>query len=184
MPTPRASCILNHRLQVPLLFHAKQPSFLGTTLRLSDYQAAAPTFSHWALMNGLSGGDADPLADPFHTGTSNLMKYALGLSPQFSGSPVSTGQWQDLSGDSYLTLTYTRPLPGALPSDISYEPQRSTDLAPASWLSGPAHMQQVGDPVPGPGNLETITVRSIHPIGPTTPVEFLRLRVQEAPPPP
>ncbi|MBK8092157.1 MAG: hypothetical protein IPK32_09305 [Verrucomicrobiaceae bacterium] len=153
----------------------------GTTLRLSDYQLAAPTFSHWATIHGLSGPDADLLADPFHTGTSNLLKYALGLSPQFNGSPIISGTWQDLSGQQFLTLSYTRPQAGALPSDILYEPQLSSSLAPGDWQSGPAHIQPVGSPVPGPGDLETITVRSMHPIGPASPSEFLRLRVEQVP---
>jgi hypothetical protein len=153
----------------------------GTTLRLSDYQLSAPIFSQWATIQGLSGADADPLADPFHTGTSNLMKYALGLSPQSNGSPISTGTWEDLSGQQFLTISYTRPQGSAVPSDITYEPQRSTSLAPGSWLGGPTQMQPVGTPVPGPGDLETITVRSMHPIGPASPSEFLRLRVEQVP---
>lgn len=156
----------------------------GTTLRLSDYQLSAPIFSQWATIQGLSGADADPLADPFHTGTSNLMKYALGLSPQANGSPISTGTWEDLSGQQFLTISYTRPQGSAAPSDITYEPQRSTSLAPGSWLGGPTQMQPVGSPVPGPGDLETITVRSMHPIGPASPSEFLRLRVEQVPPTP
>ena len=153
----------------------------GTTLRLSDYQLSAPIFSQSATIQGLSGADADPLADPFHTGTSNLMKYALGLSPQSNGSPISTGTWEDLSGQQFLTISYTRPQGSAVPSDITYEPQRSTSLAPGSWLGGPTQMQPVGTPVPGPGDLETITVRSMHPIGPASPSEFLRLRVEQVP---
>lgn len=156
----------------------------GTTLRLSDYQLAAPTFSHWATIHGLSGPDADLLADPFQTGTSNLLKYALGLSPQSSGSPIISGTWQDLSGQQFLTLSYTRPQAGAAPSDIVYEPQRSTTLAAGDWQSGPAYLLQVGSPTPGPGDLETITVRSVQPISPTTPLEFLRLRVEQIPPTP
>ena len=42
-------------------------------------------------------------------------------------------------------------------------------------------MQPVGTPVPGPGDLETIAVRSMHPIGPASPSEFLRLRVEQVP---
>lgn len=156
----------------------------GTTLRLSDYQLAAPTFSHWGTIHGLSGADAEPLADPFHTGTSNLLKYALGLSPQFSGSPIATGTWQDVSGQQYLTLSYTRPQAGAAPTDIVYEPQRSTTLAAGDWQSGPTYLLPVGSPTPGPGDLETITVRSVQPIGPTAPLEFLRLRVEQIPPSP
>ena len=153
----------------------------GSTLRLSDYNGVPATFNRWAESHGLTGADAAPLADPFKTGMSNLMKYALGLGPRASsGDGWRLGQWQDESGQHFLTLSYTRPTGVETPADLTYEPQRSTSLATGAWPGGPEHIVPVGEPVPGPGGLETVTVRSTHPRG--SGPEFLRLAVTLTPP--
>jgi hypothetical protein len=149
----------------------------GTTLRLSDYQTP-PNFSSWAQRNGLTGADALPLADPRGSGMTNLMKYALGLDASASGSQGTTyGIFTDGDGKRYLTLSYTKPAGEDAPSDLLYEPQRSASLNPVLWSGSSADVVPTGPPVPGPGSLETVTVRSTHPISSLQRMDFMRLRV-------
>ena len=146
----------------------------GKTLRLTDYQRVPVTFSSWAAQNGLSGANAEMTADPNGNGLSNLLEYALGRDPSAAGggSAITAGTI-DINGQKYLTLSYTKPAGEFAPSDITYDPQRATGLsAPADWSAG--NLEQFA-PAPGPGTLETITVRSTVPMSPGNPKEFLRL---------
>jgi hypothetical protein len=151
----------------------------GNTLRLTDFQSVAPTFSNWANRYGLSGADAGPMADPNHNGNPNILDYALGLDPTVGGSTgINTGMVEE-SGQKYLTLSYTKPTGAEVPTDIIYTPQRASSLALPVWSSSLADIIPLGS-VPGPGNLETVTVRSTHPIS-TISKEFLRLQVTLTP---
>lgn len=149
----------------------------GTTLRLSSFQIDPITFARWAERYGLEGANALPTADPFGSGLSNLMKYALGLDPsQPGGRGPTSGVFQDGLGNRYLTLSYTKSAGTETPTDLQYLPERASSLNPSDWSSASGDVVPVGDPVPGPGALQTITVRSTHLLT-GQPHEFLRLRV-------
>ena len=147
----------------------------GNTLRLTDFQAVAPTFSAWTSRFGLSGADAGPLADPNHNGNANLLDYALGLDPTVGGGTgIAVGIITE-GGQRYLSLSYTKPTGAEAPTDILYLAERATRLVPPDWSSSVADIVIQGV-VPGPGNLETVTMRSTHPFS-TTAREFLHLKV-------
>jgi hypothetical protein len=150
----------------------------NTTLRLTDYQPGAVTFSNWAAAYGLSGAAAAPTADPNNNGLPNLLEYALGLDPTAVGGPrgISSGILEE-NGVKYLTLSYTRPTGAETRPDITYTPERATSVLPNAWSS--ADIVLVGTS-PGPGSLETVTVRSTHPVSATVK-EFLRLTVSTTP---
>ena len=147
----------------------------GRTLRLTDYKLVAPTFENWASQHGLSGAAAAMTADPDGDGLANLLEYALGKDPNGSdGSATSVGA-VETGGQKYLTLSYTRPTGPDAPSDVTYTPERATTLAPPDWSSSSVDLV-THSVVPGPGSLETVTVRSTHPMSATSR-EFLHLKV-------
>ncbi len=153
----------------------------GNTLRLTNYQSNGPiTFSSWASNYGLTGAAAAMTADPNNNGVSNLLEYALGLDPTAIGGPsgITIGKVTD-NGSEYLSLSYTRPTGADARPDVNYSPERASSLARPDWSSAATEIIPFGV-VPGPGNLETVTVRSTHPISATNR-EFLRLRVTLTP---
>jgi hypothetical protein len=148
----------------------------GKTLRLANFDPGAVTFSSWASRYGLSGANAGWNADPNGNGIPNLLEYALGLDPTaVGGSRGTTSGNVTVGGKKYQSLSYTRPTGQDAPSDITYTPQRGTNLAAADWSSSAVDLV-THSIAPGPGNLETVTVRSTHPMA-ETPREFLRLSV-------
>jgi hypothetical protein len=115
-------------------------------------------------------------ADPNNNGLSNLLEYALGLDPTAIGGSLGTSTGTVVeNGSKYLTLSYTRPTGPETRTDITYTPQRASSLTLQDWSSAAADVVPYGI-VPGPGSLETVTVRSTHPLS-TTNREFLRLNV-------
>ncbi len=147
----------------------------GKTLRLTDFQPGAVTFSNWAASYGLTGANAALTADPNRNGLSNLLEYALGLDPTAVGGPrgISSGL-VEAAGQKYLSLSYTKPTGSEARPDIVYTPERATAVLPNAWSS--ADIVPVGT-APGPGSLETVTVRSTHPLASGNSREFLRLSV-------
>jgi hypothetical protein len=150
----------------------------GTTLRLTDYQPGAVTFSNWAASYGLSGPNAAWNADPNGNGLSNLLEYALGLDPTAAGASRGTtiGTVTE-NGLEYLSLSYTRPAGAQARPDVVYTPQRATSLRLNNWSSSDIVFHSV---MPVAGSRETVTVRSTHPISGTNR-EFLRLHVSLTP---
>ncbi len=149
----------------------------GTTLRLSDFQSEPVTYASWVSRYGLTGPDAEPDAYTFGSNLNNLLKYALGLDPtQPGGGGPIVGIAEDGLGNRYLSLSYTKPTGAELPTDLVYAVERASALNSADWSSSSEHVVPAGAPVAGPGNLQTVTVRSTHPLG-SGPREFLRLRV-------
>ncbi len=148
----------------------------GYALRLTDFQTGPATFENWATRYGLSGADANPNADPNRNGLPNLLEYALGFDPTAVGGPLGTTSGIiEENGQKYLGLSYTKPTGAEAPSDIIYAPERASSLASPNWSSSVVDIVP-HSVVPGPGSLETVTVRSTHPISGTAR-EFLRLRV-------
>jgi hypothetical protein len=79
------------------------------------------------------------------------------------------------NGQEYLTLSFTRPTGSEARTDISYAPERASSLALKDWSASAADVVLYGI-TSGPGSLETVTVRSTHPLS-TTTRDFLRLQV-------
>jgi autotransporter-associated beta strand protein len=145
----------------------------GKALRLTDFQRGAVTFGSWASAHNLSGASAALTADPDGDGFSNLAEYAFGRDPNAAdGGALVQTQIVTVAGSKYLGLTYTRPAGPNAATDITYTPQRTTDLA-VQWSSADVVVQSIA---PGPGTLETLTVRSTHPMN-TMTKEFLRVSV-------
>lgn len=113
----------------------------------------------------ISGDEADPAGD----GVSNLMKYALNLSP-FARATAA-----DLPGSSieagYLTLTFAR---GSSRTDIDYLVEVSGDLA--EWKSGPDFTEEIS--ASGQGEWQEVTVRDRTPLA-TADRRFIRLKIGE-----
>lgn len=151
----------------------------GNTLRLHDFQMAPATYDRWKQRFGLTGAGAEPTADFDNDGLSNLLEYAMGTDPtQSSYAPISSGR-VSIDGKEYLSLTYLRPSGAELPSDVLYEPQRSSVLDPDSWSASPSDVVIHGINT-GPPPFETVTIRSNHPFR-ETGREFMRLRLSIAP---
>jgi hypothetical protein len=148
----------------------------GTTLRLANFQAGPATFNSWANRYGLSGANAAWNADPNKNGLVNLLEYALGLDPTAIGGSRGTSVGTVTDGNQkYLSLSYTRPTGADVPTDITYTPELATTLSTPSWSSSSVDIV-THSVTPGPGVLETVTVRSTHPMTGGSK-EFLHLKV-------
>ncbi len=144
--------------------------------QVTDYFVATPygayKSSHFTpaeLLNSAISGDA---ADPDGDGTPNLIEYALGMDARTAsvqGLPF-TGQTV-VSGNTYLTLTYTQVLAD---TDISYVPQASGDLT--AWNSGASYLAQVSAVTSADGLTQSVTVRDLTAMAAGTP-RFLRLQI-------
>ena len=81
------------------------------------------------------------VADLDNDGASNLMEYALGLSPNFpSTSALPTTAIETMSGQKYLTLTINRVF---TPPDVTLIPEVSSDLV--TWSSGTGNVTTVSN---------------------------------------
>jgi len=121
-------------------------------------------FDTWADTSGLSGDDADPLADPDGDGIPNLLAYALGFdlhSPDGNGLPTT-----DIV-DGRLAFTFNRVAdPGLI-----YTVEVSTDLINWSVLDVLGNPSTGEDNIAGPVTVKDTTETS------STSGRFLRLRV-------
>jgi hypothetical protein len=132
-------------------------------------------FSAWLSEHGLAGAQAAPTGDPDGDGILNALEYATGKNPNVSDAPATQHGTVVLNGRRFLSLSYTRPTGTNAPDDVIYSAQRATSLAPANWSSAPTQVT-THSVTPGPGALETVTVRSTTDFG-TVRREFLRLQV-------
>ena len=156
---------------------ASNPAGTGTaTLQLSllpgsIYQAwQGQVFAPSQIINPTLTAD---LATPAGDGISNLMKYALHLNPATNGvSGLPVKSIVTVSGTNYPALTYTKVKSA---TDLTYTVQVSTDLQ--TWNSGASYtttMSSVNNP---DGVTQSITVRSLVPVGGGLPKQFIRLQV-------
>lgn len=124
-----------------------------------------------------SGADALPEADPDGDGVRNQIEYALGMNPLASDTQrLPTVSVTTVGAERFLTLTYQRFAPPALPTDLTYAVERSNDVANAAgWSSSGVTESVTTNTETG---LQTVIARSTTPMGTAgVPREFLRLRV-------
>jgi hypothetical protein len=90
--------------------------------------AATPTYAEWAATAGL--GATTKSADDDGDGYSNLLEYALGMSPTSGGDVKLSSGVADVSGQKFLQLSVNRTLvrPG-----IIWSLERSADMV--NWSS-------------------------------------------------
>ena len=114
-------------------------------------------------------GNAANTADPANDGIANIFAYAFGLDPLVSNpDPIST----KLAG-GYLEVIFKRPHPA--PTDISYVPEVTGNLASGPWSSGPALTSQT---VTNNGDgTETVTVTDLAPVN-STPMHFMQILIE------
>jgi hypothetical protein len=146
------------------------------SVEFSAQPSATETFSQWKLagFGGVQAAEsaaAADTADPAGDGISNLMKYALDLSPYVQGSAsLPVGGVTAISGTNYLTLTFVRPHPA--PGDITYNVETTTSLSGGSWT--PAVVVG-GYPVNNGNGTETMQERSATPV--SSQSQFIQLQV-------
>ena len=153
-----------------------QPSANYTLTTVSNATAVIKDrpIDAWRLANFTAAELADPaisgdLADPNHDGLSNLMDYALGLSPK---SPNPNPFVLSVQGGLF-TLTYSR---AKAAIDLTLAVDWSPDLK--SWYSGPSWVQQVN--LVDQGATQLITVQATTPLT-SSFSGFLRLRATRLP---
>lgn len=136
----------------------------------------ATGYQQWLLANGLpmdASGSGSASATPASDGLANLLKYALGLTPQVSGDGgrLSYGQTSD-AGIDYLTFTYVRPEPA--PVGLTYVVEGRSELTGADWSA--SGLTEIGSTVDG--GLRTVIVRDDTPMAGGNK-RFIRLKVTQ-----
>jgi Domain of unknown function (DUF5060) len=143
-----------------------QPLFtLPVSLAITPIATWRQTYFGTAQNSGNAADDADPSGD----GLVNIVAYAFGLNPLVSNpNPLSATQ----IGTNFAVV-FTRPHPA--PSDISYVPQVTSDLASGLWNSGPGYTSQtVTD---NDNGTETVTVTDVAPVD-STEAQFLQILIE------
>ncbi len=154
------------------------PPLLGGVF-LGERQQATVTvstvFATWQSQNFSTLEQASPAvsgdtADPDGDGLSNLLEYALGVSPK---SPSPNGLpaigIRNSGGANYLALTFRRRLTAP---DLTYLPQTAASVS-GPWLNTAV---AVGTPVDNGDGTETVTYRDSTPLTGANQ-RFLRLSV-------
>ena len=153
-------------------------------------QAFAQNNTEWKqyYFGDPNSSEAQPLADPNNDGLPNALEYALGRDPRGGGgAPISTSvtnidgsetESVIVNGVRYMSFTYTRPAGPAALTDVTYIPERAAALLNPIWSGEIVQDNTVFDPAT---SLETVTVRSLHPIS-ESPKEFMHLKVTIATP--
>ncbi len=137
-------------------------------------------FTTWAADRELTGAAAARTAEGDGDGIPNFLEYTLGNNPKVADGPATVLGSILVDDQKYLTLSFTVPTGASAPDDAEYTLQRATTLAPANWSSTWTDFATVSV-TPGPGELETVTVRSTRPVG-SIPREYLRLNVTSTAP--
>ena len=131
-------------------------------------------YQTWLLANNLpmdASGSGSATATPANDGVTNLIKYALGLTPATSGyaGRLSYGT-TSAAGSDYLTIPYTRPEPA--PGGIHYFIEASSDLT--NWTTSGL----VEASTTATGGLRTITIRDSTPLTGGSS-RFMRLNITQ-----
>ncbi len=131
-------------------------------------------FGTWQSKYFTSAQLADPTisgatADPYGSGISNLLAYALQLNPA-TATPADVPTPSIING--HLTMTYF--VPSSI-TDINFIPEVSPDLL--NWNSGSGYVEVLSNVSSASGN--TITVQDTLPA--TTQTHFMHLRVTQLP---
>lgn len=136
---------------------------------------------------GLTGPDALLTADPNGDGTSNLLAYALGLSPIANAGIYDIGTVRDYGGTKYLSIRFNR---SSVATDLTYIVEACEDLTfnwqELAYSSGGNPMQGTGGVVVsetgGPPTYVTEVRDTVPaPPAPGVPQRFIRLRVLAMP---
>ena len=146
--------------------------------QISVPPAAPATFGAWQEQNftaaefanpNISGDNATPAGD----GVRNLKKYSANrLAKTFAVGAIPTVGIGTVGSDRYLTLSYRRALAA---TDLVFITElNGGDLSSGSWAPGGVLM---APPVSNNDGTQTVTVRDIVPISPSTKGRFMRLRV-------
>lgn len=145
----------------------------------SSATATATTFNayqQWCSDNALptdGSGEGAATACPAGDAIPNLMKFALGIHAHTNGyqGHLSCGT-TNISGQTYLTLTYTRLEPA--PPGVTYTVEVANDLVTADWTS----LETVVVSSIVNGAWRTITVRDQYSVG-DRPKRFIHLRITQ-----
>ena len=120
-------------------------------------------FTALELLDANTSGDT---AAPSGDGISNLIKYALGLSPKVHYSRSATLPFalqQTVNGAGYLSMSFTR---DTTATDMLYSIEAASDLN-GSWISidplAPANQVSILANTPAAG-IQTITVKDVQPV--------------------
>jgi hypothetical protein len=129
----------------------------------------AQHFTPTELTNAaISGDGADPDADRI----ANLVEYAFNLDPRVLSQPLVPRAFiQNLSGQDYLHIQYTRRNP---PADVQYLLQNSSDLF--ALQTNPANFTEVSTSDNGDGT-SLVTVRLLAPLS-SAMQSFVRIAIQ------
>jgi hypothetical protein len=140
-------------------------------------------FDNYIASFGLTGSDALPLADPNSDGMSNLLAYALNLSPLDNNSTFEQGLVRTYGGQNYLSIRFNR---SSVATDLTYIVEATDDLT-GTWTEL-AH-STAGGPLTATGGVVVsdtggppIYLDEVHDIvtvPPMTsdPARFIRLRI-------
>ncbi len=133
-------------------------SLTATIPPLTPLQSWLHTYFNTASPTGPAALDADPDGD----GLPNLLEYALGSSPTSPTPAASPRVRLSSTTPERLELSFHRARPA---SELTYEIEASSTLAPNSWTLIARNPGQVG---------ETVTVTDLVSVSPR---RFLRLRI-------
>lgn len=137
------------------------------------------TGSSYLASFGLSGSEAELLADPNFDGVSNLLAYALGLAPALGNATAALpqAQWVSEGGQSWLRLVFQR---SSIATDLTYVVEASSDFENWSVIASSV----AGAPTTGPGVVGEAGVAPYFQVevrdtlsSPPESRRFLRLRV-------
>lgn len=141
---------------------------------------ATTCFTTWAAERNLTGAAAARTGDPDRDGIPNLLEYALGKNPNVPDGPATNPGKLEVQGQRYLSLSFTLPTGDNAPDDVDYTIERAAALAPANWSAASTNFV-THSTAPGPGDLETVTVRSTRSMQGLRR-EFLRLTITSTAP--
>jgi len=128
---------------------------------------------------GLSGDDAEPMADPHHVGVPNLAVFAFGLNPTNVNKVdfPAVNIMSNVPGLTFRQRAGGTGTPGALyvADGVSYVVQYSTDLASGGWNSAASQLQ-LSQRATNSDGTETVTLSFSAPANPGS-AKFVRVQV-------